>query len=1048
MEAVATLSLVCNILQVVDSSVKAVEICSQFYKYGATIDIENLSYICDQLSQTSAALGKAQTVSQLSRSDTGLVEVGKKVHDAAESLGKELNHLKSAPGAGRRVAVKKTLTLKWRATRIDGLKGRLEGLVQVLNTKILVHLSERLSVTIRDNGEILKKLDDRQEKIARRIAEGTTTVEQLVSSMGGQTRAHVTEEHIVTRTRIHAVDEKLDKLVGIQHHKAGFDKFMESLHFPEINLRQDTIKDVHEKTFEWIFERRDDTQQRWHDFPKWLQNDQPLHWVLGKPGSGKSTFMNFLVQDGRTLGALESSGQSTIVLSFFFWEAGVELQKSRVGLLRSLIYQLLKAIDQQKALRVWYDIVQPHVPALPTIWTSKQLLRLLQLIVQAVDQRFCFFLDGLDEFRDDVDGTTAIRAIQDVLKDQNRTKLCISSRPQTSLDALYQGCPKIIMQDLTETDIRSYIEDNLTGSPLTSHLGGTSSMQASQLVDEVVVRADGVFLWVTLVVKSLLRGIKNEDNWETLMERLDQLPSEIFDLYAHMWKRMADDYPIYAKEAALYLKIIQCFGQQNLFQMTIMADDHLRAHFSKSTATWGMEQFEMEVDHNKTEKRIAVCCAGFLEVSYKPPDHFLEKELEVRKTRLEQSALKQQPQVLQRLLQYYRLEMTTTVDFVHRTAAEFLRTPTGQGLLQARLCTEEELVERYLSSALILHFLSPPESPTVTVDQMWPYYLSQMKSDAASEFFSELEDVFKKLSHWRWWNLEDLDSGPFSLSSRNSRNDLDYIKTFIKFCPPQYVLKKLTEGGLAEDRDYLTELLEMWTTIDQHGYEDDLSFRNALLLLQRGADPNKTCHWDVVVNPPPLWSVVLFKLAWKYQPPRLTDVMTEVLTALLKAGVDPNASVMRCVDIFMWQEGRARTMSSPLILFRWSVWDIVTNAFSVPVDSISSLLRNAGAVSSGENLFYTFRRLSWCVYPTRTLKGRLNDFIGLFQAPSDFSYRANYFSLVNFLDSNEAEPCFFDNGLEVFHAAGWTDEEIRTTPGLEILWQELQHETDDSGAIS
>ncbi|EXJ53359.1 uncharacterized protein A1O5_13399, partial [Cladophialophora psammophila CBS 110553] len=178
-------------------------------------------------------------------------------------------------------------------------------------------------------------------------------------------------------------------------------------------------------TFEWIFERCVDATQHWHSFPDWLQKDQPLYWILGKPGSGKSTWMNFLVHDSRTLEELESSGRPTNVLAFSFWEAGFELQKSRIGLLRSLIYQLLKAIDPRKALQVWSDVVQPHIAPLPSIWTGKQLLRLLQLIAKAVDQRFCIFLDGLDEFQDDVDASEALRALQDVFKNQSRIKMCI-----------------------------------------------------------------------------------------------------------------------------------------------------------------------------------------------------------------------------------------------------------------------------------------------------------------------------------------------------------------------------------------------------------------------------------------------------------------------------------------------------------------------------------------------------------------------------------------------------------------------------------------------
>ncbi|KIW32255.1 uncharacterized protein PV07_03815 [Cladophialophora immunda] len=1039
MEAVAALSLACNIIQVVDSSFKAVETCIQIYKHGTTIDIEHLSYTSDQLSQSSEALDKAQSVqarAQLSKNDADLIELGKKVHDAAESLSKELNSLKSAPGAGRRAALVKTIALKWRASRIEELKRRLEGLVQVLDNKILVQLSEKLSVTIRNQGDIPKMLDERQEEIARKIAEGTTNVAQLVSLMSDQARAHVTQEHIDTRNRIDTIDKKIDKLVDVQHQKAEFDKFKQSLHFPEINLRQDKIEEAHEKTFEWIFEKQD-TSQRWHNFPDWLQNDQPLYWILGKPGSGKSTLMNFLVHDRRTLEGLESSGQPVTILSFFFWEAGVELQKSRVGLLRSLIYQLLEDIDQSKALQVWSDVIQPHIPALPVIWTNKQLLHLLQLIVHAVDQRFCFFLDGLDEFQDDVDGTEAIRSLQDVLNGQNRIKMCISSRPQINLRELYQGCPNLVMQNLTKADIRRYVEDKLLRNPLTVQLGDEHSTQVSRLLNDVGVKAEGVFLWVTLAVQSLLRGIKNEDRWDTLRERLDQLPSGIFDLYTHMWRRMADDYPIYAQEAALYLRIIQQFGPKSLVRMAIMVDDDLHASFSKPAASWRIEQLELKVNYEKTEKRIAACCAGFLEVMRLPSYPRLDEHIKAAKERLEHRTPKIQPDIIERWLDQGLANQTIFVDFVHRTAAEFLNTSAGQELLRARLCTEEELVMQFLRSDLILSFLAP-QGPTFD-ESAWMLFpaLSQMEPDTITQYCSELEAICRQLFAWGLWDMHELDP---RLLMRGRLGEVDYIKLFFNFCHPQYVMNKLNEDGLANDRDYINELLVWWA----YGQLSRFNvIQIGLLLIQLGADPNQILHPKAGLNSLTIWTAVITGVSF-----RQGNDFRSLVPQLLEAGADPKSGLTCC---FEWGQGKSYcqeclepSISNAFILCKWSVLDMVTEFADEPANVIESTWLNSGAVSTQKQILWFQPPISWRISPNKVLKGRIHLFYSGHGDPPELLFDLNDHTLDDLRELYKGEFRAFSNGLDAIHAAGWTDEEIRTTPGLERLWEELQ-EADHKG---
>jgi hypothetical protein len=59
-------------------------------------------------------------------------------------------------------------------------------------------------------------------------------------------------------------------------------------------------------------------------------------------------------------------------------------------------------------------------------------------------------------------------------------------------------------------------------------------------------KADGVFLWVVLAIKSILRGLSAQDE-EELRRRLDRLPSDMTSLYYDKWRRLNEDEDLYDK---------------------------------------------------------------------------------------------------------------------------------------------------------------------------------------------------------------------------------------------------------------------------------------------------------------------------------------------------------------------------------------------------------------------------------------------------------------------------------------------------------------------
>ena len=151
--------------------------------------------------------------------------------------------------------------------------------------------------------------------------------------------------------------------------------FLASFVFPEVDVREQQIESRHPDTCEWIFEPPTSSQS-WSSFADWLRAPDPMYWVCGKAGSGKSTAMKFMSTDERTeqnLHAVTIPGSPDHwIIVFFFWKAGHPMQKSARGLLQSLIYQLLKATP---SLLTTLLNDYPHLSSVtfPTEWSIPDL---------------------------------------------------------------------------------------------------------------------------------------------------------------------------------------------------------------------------------------------------------------------------------------------------------------------------------------------------------------------------------------------------------------------------------------------------------------------------------------------------------------------------------------------------------------------------------------------------------------------------------------------------------------------------------------------------
>lgn len=304
------------------------------------------------------------------------------------------------------------------------------------------------------------------------------------------------EQHDITRQYVATtVTGAMNNMKKESLTQQQYEKVVESLTYKEINSRMNEITRSYPDTFEWMFDNHCDS------FASWLAGDEPLYWIEGKPGSGKSTLMKFLANEPRTKELLvESSPDSdTLIITFHFWLSGSKMQRSLKGFLSSICRQLILTDIQRLKDCVACDenILQKREV---NDWAEKELETILKLLLDSMDDghRVCIFVDGLDEFdqREDID------KLLDLIKELSmlgKVKVVVSSRPENYILKRwnYQGrCRLIRLQNLTHNDMQIFVRGKLERVRTQYPPSSLNESRFVEIVGTMVQKASGVFLWV------------------------------------------------------------------------------------------------------------------------------------------------------------------------------------------------------------------------------------------------------------------------------------------------------------------------------------------------------------------------------------------------------------------------------------------------------------------------------------------------------------------------------------------------------------------------
>ena len=304
------------------------------------------------------------------------------------------------------------------------------------------------------------------------------------------------------------------------------------------NPRQYTISEAHQESFQWIW----DTQNSKLKFVDWLRSETLIFWISGKPGAGKSTLMKYLLESERLVTHL-SRPDATIVVGYFFHELGEPQEKNFGGLLHTIIYQLLIGFQKrnQAAPSQLYKLLKPRLEcnlASKAAFPDSLLMRILGNLVAECKETLmlCLFIDGIDECDGDhrmqLDFLTQwVRSSSDK---KLSVKVCFGSRVEPEIALRLSNEPTIAIHHFSKNDISKYVTERLgqAWSLMALQPGGTTAKPDQHLIQKVVRKAEGVFIWVTIVVSQLIVAIEEDAGADKLHDLLADLPEGLEKLYA------------------------------------------------------------------------------------------------------------------------------------------------------------------------------------------------------------------------------------------------------------------------------------------------------------------------------------------------------------------------------------------------------------------------------------------------------------------------------------------------------------------------------------
>ncbi len=250
----------------------------------------------------------------------------------------------------------------------------------------------------------------------------------------------------------------------------------------------------------------------------------------------------------------------------------------------------------------------------PQNWTLEELQGGVTSFVSQIEStnRLALFVDGLDEYEGNLD--SLISFLKGLHRNHN-VKLCISSRPWNAFKDAFRTYPSLKMELFTKPDIVKYVSTRIKESPAFQELRKPFPASVEKLEAQIIDKADGVFLWVVLVVEKILVTAQENNDLTEIWNVFDSLPPGLEELYTSMRRRLD---PTHRSRASTMYQLL--FRWNEVFDRSFEASTFWMAVNCRDAT-----EHQPYIENDATEimplleRRLAGATGGILQIHVAPP---------------------------------------------------------------------------------------------------------------------------------------------------------------------------------------------------------------------------------------------------------------------------------------------------------------------------------------------------------------------------------------------------------------------------------------------
>ena len=243
-------------------------------------------------------------------------------------------------------------------------------------------------------------------------------------------------------------------------------------------------------------------------------------WCTGRPGSGKSVLAASIIQTVQ---------ESDIDSAFYFFRFGDQVKNNLNTLLLSLAYQIANALPEyrRRLLRLFDDGLNVQKSAPRLLWQKLFMSTFFKL---NLGRPLLIVIDGLDECDS---FSLFLKFLEDFHTFSGSVRILVLSRSTQSLSSGFEKLSKRLqvshhqLENMKE-DLSMYVVEEMASMHSDEEF-------RSAIAKELVRKADGNFLWASLVLNEVLH-CHTED---AVLEAIEDVPEELEPLYERMDSTLA-----------------------------------------------------------------------------------------------------------------------------------------------------------------------------------------------------------------------------------------------------------------------------------------------------------------------------------------------------------------------------------------------------------------------------------------------------------------------------------------------------------------------------